>query len=39
MTYLEQLPRCPKCDRILRTKQDRFWCVSCTTFADETIHE
>lgn len=35
MTYLHELPRCPECDRILRTKNDRPWCVDCERFTDE----
>ncbi len=36
MTYLDKLPRCPTCDRLLRTKNDRPWCIDCLRFIDET---
>lgn len=39
MTYLEQLPRCTDCDRILRTKDGRPWCIDCLVFCDETAAE
>ena len=35
MSYLENLPRCPTCNRILRVKNDRPWCATCHHYADE----
>ena len=33
--YLNELPRCPHCNRVLRTINDRPWCVTCERFTDE----
>ena len=37
MTYLSELPHCPDCDRILRTRNDRPWCVDCHAFVDDPV--
>jgi hypothetical protein len=29
MTYLDELPHCPHCNRILRTRNDQPWCIDC----------
>lgn len=33
--YLSELPRCPDCNRILRVRNDRPWCVDCQRYTDE----
>ena len=33
--YLDELPRCPTCNRVLRTKNDRPWCIDCHLDVDE----
>ena len=35
MSYLDELPRCPTCKRILRTRNDRPWCATCHHYADD----
>lgn len=35
MNYLDELPRCPSCDRVLRTRNDRPWCIDCHHYVDE----
>ena len=34
VNYLDELPRCPVCHRVLRTRNDRPWCVDCERFTD-----
>ena len=34
MTYLDSLPRCPVCKRVLRTRNDRPWCIECHRWVD-----
>jgi hypothetical protein len=34
MTYLEDLPRCPECTRILRTRHGKHYCIDCETWPD-----
>lgn len=35
MNYLDALPRCPTCNRILRTRNDRPWCIDCQRYTDQ----
>lgn len=35
MTYLYELPHCPTCNRVLRTKNGRDWCVTCHHWVDQ----
>jgi hypothetical protein len=37
VTYLDELPRCPTCDRILRTKNGALWCIECFSFVDQPV--
>jgi hypothetical protein len=29
MVYLDDLPRCPTCERVMRTRNDLPWCPDC----------
>ena len=35
MSYLDELPCCPTCNRVLRTRDDRGWCVTCHHWVDQ----
>lgn len=35
MSYLDELPRCPVCEQVLRTRNDRPWCATCHHYVDE----
>ena len=35
MTYLSELPHCPVCNQVLRTKNGRDWCVDCHHYVDD----
>ena len=37
MTYLHELPHCPVCNRVLRTRDGREWCVDCHHYVDNPV--
>ena len=38
MTYLYELPHCPVCNRVLRRRDDRDWCIDCRMYVDEPVN-